>query len=310
VSDPIEVAERILRAACGPRLRSRRPLADLTSFRIGGPAALYLEAATAGDLEAAARAIEESSLPWVTIGRGSNLLVSDRGFPGLVVRLGRGYRSTTQDDNRLIAGAAMPLPALAGAALAGTLAGLEWGVAIPGTVGGGVRMNAGAHRGSMANVLEEIELFSMGEGTGRRIPAADASFGYRHSDLPAGTLVVGATFLLAAGRREDIRARMAEAREWRRATQPLAESSCGSVFKNPPGDHAGRLVDAAGCKGLTVGGAEVSRKHANFIVTQRGATAADVDRLIRRVQRAVEERFAVVLETEVHRVGQFDLASL
>ena len=300
----------VLRDAFGPRLRTNQPLAGMTSFRIGGPAAMYVEPQDDGDLAAAARAVRDSGVPWLVIGKGSNLLVSDAGFPGLVIRLGRGYRWSAHDGDRLSGGGAMPLPALAGAALAASLAGFEWGVAIPGTLGGGVRMNAGAHGGAMADVVETIELFSFADETRLRIPAGSAAFGYRSSELPEAGLVVAASLRLRPGAGEEIRARMAEAREIRRATQPLSEANCGSVFKNPPGDHAGRLIEASGGKGVSVGGAHVSRKHANFIVTRRGATAADVDRLIRRVQRMVEDRFGVALETEVHRVGDFDLASL
>jgi UDP-N-acetylmuramate dehydrogenase len=306
----LERAERILRAECGPRIRSSLPLAPLTTFRVGGLAALYLEPESERDLDAAAEAVAASGIPWVAVGKGSNLLVSDRGFPGLVIRLGRSYRMAARDGDRLRAGASLPLPALAGAALTHGLAGMEFGIAIPGTVGGGVRMNAGAHGRSMADVVERIDLYSVPDGRPRSIRGTDAGFAYRHSALPTGALVVGAVVHLAPGDRDAIRGRMDEAREWRRATQPLAEPNCGSVFTNPPNDHAARLVEAAGAKGLSEGGAEVSRKHANFVVTRPGATAADVDRLIRRVQGLVLERFGVHLEPEVQRVGDFDLASL
>jgi UDP-N-acetylmuramate dehydrogenase len=310
MSDPVAVAEGLLREACGPRLRTREPLAPFTSFRIGGPAALYLEPAGDEDLAAAADAVAGTGIPWTVLGKGSNVLVSDRGFPGLVIRLGRSYRWASAEGTALSAGGAMPLPALANAALAASLAGFEWGVAIPGTVGGGVRMNAGAHGGSMADVVAGVDAFAFDRATRARLPAADLAFGYRRSALPEGSVVVGVELRLQPGDRAEIRARMDEARAWRRATQPLSEANCGSVFKNPPGDHAGRLVEAAGAKALSEGGATVSRKHANFIVTRPGATAGDVDRLIRRVQRMVEERFGVSLETEVHRVGEFDLASI
>ena len=244
------------------------------------------------------------------IGKGSNLLVSDRGFPGLVIRLGKGYRWAGRDGTRLSAGGAMPLPALAGVALTHSLSGLEFGVAIPASLGGAVRMNAGAHHHSMDEVLQTVEVYSIPQGSRSALPAAEAGFAYRHSKLPEGSVVVGATVRLRAGDQEDIRREMEAARSWRRATQPLAEPNCGSVFKNPPGDHAARLVEAAGAKGLSVGGASVSEKHANFIVARPGATAEDVHRLIEKVKDIVEEGFGVSLETEVQRVGDFDLASL
>jgi UDP-N-acetylmuramate dehydrogenase len=302
-------AEQILGAAVGQRLRVSFPLAPLTSFRIGGPAALYLEAQSDGDLAAASEAVRASGIQWTVIGKGSNLLVSDRGFAGLVLRLGRGYRWAAREGGRLAAGGAIPLPALSGVALVHSLAGLEFGVAIPASIGGAVKMNAGAHTRSMADVLETIDLFSITAGSRVSIPATEARFSYRHSALPEGSVVVGATVVLEAGDPSEIRREMDRARIWRRETQPLAEPNCGSVFKNPPGDHAARLVEAAGAKGLQVGGAMVSTKHANFIVAGPGATAEDVHRLIQLVHDRVGERFGVTLEPEVQRVGDFDLAS-
>jgi UDP-N-acetylmuramate dehydrogenase len=306
----LEEAERILRAGCGRRLRTAFPLAPLTTFRIGGPAALYLEAEDEGDLTVAAEAIAAARVPWIVIGKGSNILVSDGGFPGLVLRLGKAYRWVARDGARLHAGGSMPLPALAGVALAHSLSGLEFGVAIPASVGGAVRMNAGAHRGSMDQVLERIELYSVVDANRSAVAAGQVGFRYRHSDLPEASIVIGATLHLRPGEPPDIRREMDEARAWRKATQPLAEPNCGSVFKNPPGDHAARLVEAVGAKGLTVGGAMVSEKHSNFIVARPGATAADVHRLVRMIQDRVAERFGVPLEPEVQFIGDFDLAPL
>jgi UDP-N-acetylmuramate dehydrogenase len=303
-------AERILRAALGQRLRASFPLAPLTSFRLGGPAALYVEAQSDADLAAASEAIRSGEIRWTVIGKGSNLLVSDSGFAGLVLRLGKGYRWVARDGARLHAGGAMPLPALSGVALAHSLAGLEFGVAIPASLGGAVKMNAGAHTRSMSDVVERIDLFSVPRGERSAIDAGEAGFSYRRSVLPVGTVVVGATAGLTVGDPTEIRREMDEARRWRRATQPLAEPNCGSVFKNPPGDHAARLVEAAGAKGLSVGGAAVSAKHANFIVAGPRATAEEVRQLIGLVQRQVAERFGVTLEPEVQLVGEFDLASL
>jgi UDP-N-acetylmuramate dehydrogenase len=306
----IEEAERILRTGSGRRLRVGFPLAPLTTFRIGGPAALYLEAEDDGDLAVAAGAVAATGIPWIVIGKGSNILVSDGGFPGLVIRLGKGYRWVARDGTRLQAGGSMPLPALAGVALSHSLSGLEFGVAIPASLGGAVRMNAGAHRGSMDQVLEQIELYSLSVAERIVLPADRAGFSYRRSALPEGSIVIGASVHLHPGERGDIRHEMDEARAWRKATQPLAEPNCGSVFKNPPEDHAARLVEAVGAKGLSVGGAMVSEKHSNFIVARPGVTAADVHRLIRLVQDRVAERFEVVLEPEVQLIGDFDLAPL
>jgi UDP-N-acetylmuramate dehydrogenase len=303
-------AEAILRVACGDRVRTAFPLAPLTTFRIGGPAALYLEPESEPDLEAVSAAVRETVIPVVVIGKGSNVLVSDEGFPGLVIRLGRAFRWAARDGGRLTAGGSMPLPALAGVALSHSMAGLEFGVAIPATVGGAVRMNAGAHGHSVDEVVESIDVYSLVEASPRVVPVALAGYRYRGSDLPDHGVVIGATFRLRPGRREDIRALMDEAREWRRATQPLAEPNCGSVFKNPPGEQAAGLIDSVGAKGLTVGGASVSTKHANFIVTAPGARAADVITLIRTVQQLVADRTGIHLDPEVHLVGRFDLAPL
>jgi UDP-N-acetylmuramate dehydrogenase len=296
-------AERILKAALGPRAAVGFPLAPLTSFRLGGPAALYVEAQSPEDLVAVARAVRGSGVPFVVIGKGSNLLVSDEGFPGVVLRLGRSFRWAARDGDRLAAGAAMPLPALAGVALAHSLTGLEFGVAIPASLGGSVRMNAGAHGRSLDEVVERVEVFELESERTRDVPVEEAGFRYRGSELPEWGVVVGATVHLRPGDPNDIRRLMDEAREWRRATQPLAEPNCGSVFKNPPGDHAARLIEAVGGKEMAVGGARVSEKHANFIVAGPGSTARDVHRLMLDLRDRVRDRFGMDLEPEVHVVG-------
>jgi len=296
-------AERLLRERLGPQLRVSFPLAPMTSFRIGGPAALFVEAQDDAALEAVGHAMSRTGVPVAVIGKGSNVLVSDEGFAGIVVRLGRGYRWAGRDGDLLTAGGAMPLPALAGVAMRHRLAGLEFGVAIPASLGGAVKMNAGAHDRSMSEVIERVEVYSL-EGTARHsLTAQAAGFGYRRSNLPSGGIVVGASARLTLGEEEEIRARMEEAREWRRRTQPLAEPNCGSVFKNPDGDHAARLIEAAGAKGLRLGGAQVSVKHSNFIVADPGASSSDVWTLIEQVRALVESHAGVRLETEVELMG-------
>jgi UDP-N-acetylmuramate dehydrogenase len=275
-------------------------------LRIGGAAALYLEPESEADLVAVTSMLREAPVPIVVIGKGSNILVSDDGFEGLVLRLGRSYRWAAREGDRIRAGGSMPLPALAGVALAHGLAGLEWGVAIPASFGGAVRMNAGAHGGDMAEIVETIDVLDLATGASLAVPSAEAGFRYRVTELPSAGVVTGATIALSPGEPSAIRTRMDEIREWRREHQPLAEPNCGSVFKNPPGDFAARLVDEAGCKGMTLGGASVSVKHANFIVASPGTRADDVLELIRSVQRVVVERFDVRLEPEVHLVGRFD----
>ena len=306
MSEAIRRAEAVLRAACGDRVRTSLPMAPLTTFRIGGPAALYLEPETDADLVAVSAALAEAHLPVAVLGKGSNVLVSDRGFPGLVLRLGRGFRWAARQGDVVSAGGAMPLPALAGVALRHGLTGLEFGVAIPATLGGAVMVNAGAHDGSMSQVISTIEIFRWEAGRSESVEAADAGFSYRRSKLPADAVVTGAHLRLSSGDEHSIRARMDAAREWRRATQPLAEPNCGSVFKNPPDGHAAKLVEEAGMKGAGVGGVQVSEKHANFIVAGPEARADDVRALIERVQGAVEARTGVRLEPEVQLIGAFD----
>jgi UDP-N-acetylmuramate dehydrogenase len=296
-------AEAILRAACGDRLRTGFLMAPLTTFRIGGPAALYLEPESESDLAAAARAIAAGSLEFAVIGKGSNVLVSDRGFDGLVLRLGRGFRWAAREGERIVAGGSMPLPALAGVALRHGLEGLAFGVAIPATLGGAVKMNAGAHDSEVSDVAETVDVYRLHSEHVERLDAAAMDFTYRATGLASDAVVIGATLRLRPGEPSEIRKAMDEARSWRRRTQPLAEPNCGSVFRNPSGDHAARLIEASGLKGRRIGGAEVSSKHANFIVARPGASADDVRELIALVADTVAERIGVMLVPEVQMIG-------
>jgi UDP-N-acetylmuramate dehydrogenase len=307
MTDVIEGARAILREACGDRVRDDVPMAPLTTFRIGGPAALFLEPESVEDLHAVARAIAETDVPVAVVGKGSNVLVADDGFPGLVLRLGRGFRWSARAGDVVTAGGAMPLPALAGVAQQHGLAGLGFGVAIPASLGGAVRMNAGAHDGQMADVVSTVDVVELGADRLRTVPAAEIGFAYRSTTLPADAVVVAASLRLHAGDPTEIRAAMDAARRWRRDTQPIAEPNCGSVFTNPPGEHAAALIDAAGLKGASIGGASISTKHANFIVTVPGATAADVRALIELVRSGVSRASGVVLRTEVRTIGGPDV---
>lgn len=305
-SEALIRATTLLQRDCGSRIRVGLRLAALTTFRIGGPAALYLEPQDDADLFSAGRAVRETGIPVVILGKGSNVLVSDTGFPGLVIRLGQAYRWVAREGQILSAGGAMPLPALAGVALRHALAGIEFGVAIPASLGGAARMNAGAHGREMADVVDSLDLVRLLEARRDTVAASALGFAYRRTDLPPDVVVVGARLRLEPGQGGDIRAAMDEAREWRRRTQPVAEPNCGSVFKNPEGDHAARLIDASGLKGVAIGGAQVSRKHANFIVASPGARAADVLGLIRLVQERVHAETGIRLEPEVRLVGAFE----
>ncbi len=302
----IDRAYDILRAGAHGRVERDAPIGPMTSYGLGGPAAIFLEAATDADLEALSAALAETDLPLIMLGRGSNLLVSDRGFPGIAVRLGAGFRWTRVDGTSIGAGAGVPLPTVAVLSGQHALEGIEFAVAIPASVGGAVRMNAGAHGHAVGEVLEEVTVFRW-RGAGREsIPASRLGFAYRSSDLPEDAVVIGARFALRPGDPAAIQEKLREAREWRRANQPLNLPNAGSIFKNPPDAAAGRLVEEICGKGMSVGGARVSEVHANFIVATEDAKADDVYTLIRRIQRRVKQTAGIDLEPEVRFVGEFE----
>ena len=297
-------------AVLGERARRDAPLGALTTYRVGGRAALLLEAHSEGDLVAARQAVAGGGLPVLVVGRGSNLLVADAGFPGLVVVVGEGLDAVEVDASgcRVRAGAGAFLPVVARRSAAAGLTGLEWAVGVPGSVGGAVRMNAGGHGSDVAATLESVRVVDLAGGDGGdggdggERPAAELGLGYRRSALSSTSVVVEARFALAPGDREECEARIAEIVRWRREHQPGGQNA-GSVFTNPPGDSAGRLVEAAGLKGHRVGSATVSSKHANFIQAEDGGSADDVLALIREVQRRVEETTGVRLDPELRLVG-------
>lgn len=280
-------------------------LARLTTLRVGGPARALVVAQRDEDLAAVGEVCRAHDLEWLVVGRGSNLLIADAGWPGVAVQLGRPYRGLEPDGELVRVGAAEPLPALAARLADHGYAGFAWAVAVPGTIGGAVRMNAGAHGSEMADHLVEVDLVRLATGVRETWPLDLLGLRYRHSELPADAVVVAATLRLPRGDGEEIREEIREIRAWRREHQPSNEPTCGSVFTNPEGDSAGRLVDASGAKGLEVGGARVSERHANFIVTSPGATARDVRELIAAVQERVEEHFGVWLRPEVVMMGDF-----
>lgn len=302
----VERAYEILQGRAHGRVERDVQIGPMTSYGLGGPAAVFLDAATDADLDALAIALAETGLPLIMLGRGSNLLVSDRGFPGIAVRLGSGFRWTQVEGTTIGAGAGVPLPTVAVLSGRHALAGIEFAVAIPASVGGAVRMNAGAHGHAVGEVLEDVTVFRW-KGDGREtIPATRLGFAYRSSDLPEDAVVIGARFALRPGDPSAIQEKLREARAWRRANQPLNLPNAGSVFKNPPGDAAGRLVEQICGKGTSVGGARVSEVHANFIVATEAATADDVYTLIRRIQRRVKQEAGIELEPEVRFVGDFE----
>jgi len=297
----LEEAARIL----GGRARRDAPLGALTTYRVGGRAALALEAADPADLARAKEAVSRAQVPVLVVGRGSNLLVADAGFPGLAVTLGPGFASIEGDgDGQVWAGAAVQLPVLARRTAALGLTGLEWAVGVPGSVGGAVRMNAGGHGADTAASLGRFRFVDLAGGPDGEFGAGRLGFGYRHSTVAPHHVVIAARFDLAGGDRVESEAAIAEIVRWRREHQPGGQNA-GSVFTNPPGDSAGRLIEAAGLKGHRLGTAQVSGKHANFIQADPGpaGSADDVWALVQEVQRLVAARTGVELEPEVQVAG-------
>lgn len=306
-SDPAAVAQLADRlTGAGVAVVRGQPLGPLTTLGVGGPAAVFCQPATPAELGRVLTALAAypcAQVPLLVVGRGSNLLVSDTGWPGLALRLGAGFKWVRRDGELVSAGAAEAMPAVTAWAAREGLAGLEFGAGIPASVGGCVRMNAGAHGGQTADGLLRVEV-ATAEGP-RQLAAAQLRPGYRSTTLPPRAVVTAATWRLAPAPPAQIRARLDALRSWRRATQPLRQRNCGSVFTNPDGESAGRLIDAAGLRGTRVGGAAVSEKHANFIVVSPGARAADVAALIRHVQQVVLASGGPPLVPEVRLVGSF-----
>ena len=292
--------------ALGPGARRHHPLGALTTYRVGGTAALFLEAGDEARLVAAGQALAGRHVPVLVVGRGSNLLVADRGFDGLVVSLGAGFETLSVEGTDVRAGAALSLPVLARRTAAAGLHGLEWAVGVPGSVGGAVRMNAGGHGSDTAATLVRYRWVDLATGTAHEAPAERLGAGYRHTSVASTEVVTEGTFHLEAGDPATARATIDDIVRWRRANQP-GGSNAGSVFANPPGDSAGRLIEACGLKGARMGTAEVSTKHANFIQADQGGSAEDVKRLIDHVRATVSDTTGVTLHTEVQMVGFDDL---
>lgn len=283
----------------GIPLAEQEPMTRRTTFGIGGPA-LLLRPRSRAELQAAMTLCREAGEEPFILGRGSNLLVSDSGISRPVIQLDGDFTAITREGNTLRCGAGASLIAVCRAAAENSLSGIEWGYGIPGSLGGGVYMNAGAYGGELRDVLTEVTFLDEA-GEYRTLPAAELSLSYRHSifeDRP-GTVIVGAVLTLTPGDPAAIRAAMEDYMSRRREKQPLEYGSAGSTFKRPVGNYASALVDQCGLKGLSVGGAEVSRKHAGFIINRGGATATDVRELIAEVQRIVREKTGYTLECEI-----------
>jgi UDP-N-acetylmuramate dehydrogenase len=278
------------------------PIGPMTTYRVGGAADVFVDVASEDDLLGVARAVSSTGAPVLVVGRGSNLLVADSGFHGVAVHLGDAFSSIDIEGTTVRAGGAVRLPVLARRTAAASLTGLEWAVGVPGSVGGAVRMNAGGHGAETRETLRRIRRVDLRTGADVVVDAGALDLAYRHSNVTPAQVVVWAEYELAPGDGAASESQISEIVRWRRENQPGGQN-CGSVFTNPDGDSAGRLVDAAGLKGHRRGTAFVSPKHANFIQADDGGLAADVRDLIADVQQAVEERFGVRLVPELRMVG-------
>uniref|UniRef100_A0A8J4HCL0 UDP-N-acetylenolpyruvoylglucosamine reductase n=1 Tax=Acidicaldus sp. TaxID=1872105 RepID=A0A8J4HCL0_9PROT len=293
-----------------PPLRGRitpgAALAPFTWFRVGGPAEYLARPADAEDLVSLLKALPEE-MPVGVIGAASNLIIRDGGLPGVVLRLGRGFGEIVREPDGVIAGAAVLDATLAAAAAAAGLGGLEFLAGIPGTIGGAVAMNAGAYGGDIAGALDWAEIVTRG-GETIRLTSADLGFAYRHATLPPGAVVLRARLRATPDAPDAIAARIGEIRARRAATQPIRARTGGSTFRNPASGEsslkAWELIAAAGCRGLTRGGAMVSEKHCNFLINTGAATAAELEGLGEEVRTRVREATGVALEWEIRRLGR------
>lgn len=293
------------RLALAAKTIENAPMADYTSFRAGGAAKYLVFPKDEASLCEVMRLVRETGEAYYVTGNGSNILVKDGGFDGTIIKIADGFSEIRAQSPRIYAGAGALLSAISKEAAKNALTGLEFASGIPGSLGGAVYMNAGAYDGEMKQVLSSVRLLDPKSGVIREAAADELALGYRYSKLcETGEIVLGAELLLAPGEEEDIRAKMRDFTERRTTKQPLAYPSAGSFFKRPAGYFAGKLVQDAGLKGLTVGGAQVSTLHSGFIINTGGATATDIIRLMHLVQARVKEQFGVNLAPEVRIIGE------
>ena len=294
--------DKILSPEC---IRRDAPLSEYTSMRVGGPADVLLEPGSEEEIAAILRIAQMEQMPLFILGNGSNVLFSDDGFRGAVLRIGKRFSAMQQSGTAIIAQAGALLSAIARLAAANALSGFEFAAGIPGSLGGAVCMNAGAYGGEMARVIAKARVYA--EGDIRTLSREDLDLSYRHSAvMEKGWLVLSAEQSLLPGDREKIEADMAELNRRRREKQPLQYPSCGSFFKRPEGYFAGALIEQAGLKGFSVGDAQVSELHAGFLINRGHATAGQFYALMRQVQKTVFEKSGVALEPEVKLIGSFE----
>ncbi len=290
--------------AVSDELLENEPMSAHTSFKIGGPADMFVSVKSAGEAAALIRLARENDVPYMIMGNGSNMLVGDRGIRGLVIQIGKKLAGSEVDGSGVRAGAGILMSRLAMVAAKAGLSGFEPLSGIPGTLGGALFMNAGAYGGEIGDTVVSVTYLD-DSGELHTISREECGFGYRHSVFSGGgKYIVSARLALSPGSEAEIRDKMAEYSRRRNEKQPLSQPSAGSTFKRPEGYFAGKLIQDAGLMGFGIGGAAVSEKHAGFVVNRGGATAEDVLRLIEHIQKAVEDRFGVRLEPEVRFVGE------
>lgn len=295
-----ELGERIP----GVCIEENVPMAQYTSFRAGGKARMMVIPADAEQLSAVLGVLSGSGVQYMVLGNGTNILVKDSGYDGVIVKIGSGFDYVRQEGCRLVCGSGTRISVAAKAALEGGLSGFEFASGIPGFTGGAVFMNAGAYGGEMKDILRRAKIVSKDGSREFYMTADELEMGYRHTKLhDTGDIVTEVEFVLEEGNRTQIKAKMSELMEKRNSRQPVNFPSAGSFFKRPEGYFAGKLIQDAGLKGLSVGGAQVSELHSGFIINRGGATATDILQLMEMIQARVFDEFGVRLETEVRIIG-------
>jgi UDP-N-acetylmuramate dehydrogenase len=302
---PVPSALARLRASLTGDVRADESMAKHTTFRVGGPAAILAQLDTLTDVKTAVEVLADEGVDWIVVGKGSNLLVADSGYDGAVLVLGREFKRHRYEAGILSVGAATTLAVLVQDAFHNGYVGLAWAVGIPGTLGGALAMNAGTRAGSVGETVETVTVFVPGQGLAL-LRGSEIAWAYRSSGLAGRGIILEAALRVSESDPARVRAELERYLKERKATQPLGAPSAGSVFTNPEGDSAGRLIEAAGLKGLRRGGAQVSNKHANFIVNSGSATACDIVGLIRKVQMTVRDTHGVDLKPEIRFLGRFE----
>lgn len=301
----MDLYRELLNAAEGAEVFVNEPMSRHTTFRVGGPADYFVMPSDTGEIARVIRLCREADVPYYVMGNGSNLLVGDRGYRGVIIQISRNMSRIETDGTRIRAQAGALLSKVAAAALEASLAGMEFASGIPGTLGGALRMNAGAYGGEMKQIVESAEVLTA-DGEILTLPVEELGMGYRTSVISRNDYVaLGAVLNLQQGEREEIRGKMEELKRKRIEKQPLEYGSAGSTFKRPEGYFAGKLIEEAGLRGYRVGDAQVSEKHCGFVINRGNATAAEVVQLMNDVVERVKDTSGVTLEPEVKRIGEF-----